>query len=335
MVKKTRTRSGEASNLLTLLILFAIIAAILGVVVGQKMYSAARLTLMGFQIPEFGLLTIAMMFSFLLGGIDLSLVANANLAGIVAAYILSSAWFPGLGPGMSILVASLVALAVSVTCGCLNGILIAKFSVPPMIATLSTMTFYTGISMALTAGESVMNFPDAFVAFGIRTVAGVPLIFILFIAVVAVVGLMLSMTALGRRIYLYGANPVAARFSAINNERLIIAVFMLNGLLAGLSGLTIISRITTAKVGYGDAYLTQAMLIAIIGGVSPNGGRGRVTGVLVAVVIIQLLSSAFTIWQLSPYNRKLIWGALLLLVIALNRFSEIYRVRVSSRARTA
>ena len=96
-------------------------------------------------------------------------------------------------------------------------------------------------------------------------------------------------------------------------------MFGLNGLLAGLSGLIIISRVTTAKVGYGDAYLVQAMLVAIIGGISPSGGKGKISGVIIAIAMIQLLSSAFTIWQLSPYNRKLIWGAVLILVILMNR----------------
>lgn len=147
-------------------------------------------------------------------------------------------------------------------------------------------------------------------------------IFVIFVILVVLISLFLSKTKFGRRIYLYGANPVAARFSAINSERLIILVFMFNGLLAGLSGLTIISRITTAKVGYGDAYLVQAMLVAIIGGVSPNGGRGKIAGVMIAILITQFLASAFTIWQLSPYNRKLIWGVLLIAVITINHISD-------------
>ena len=113
----------------------------------------------------------------------------------------------------------------------------------------------------------------------------------------------------------------------INNEKILFMTFMLNGVLAGLAGLTIISRVTTAKVGYGDAYLVQAMLVAIIGGVSPSGGRGRITCVMIAIAITQLLSSAFTIWQLSPYNRKLIWGALLILVIVINHFTSSLKHR--------
>lgn len=321
-MKKSLMKNPDRSNLLTLLILLLVIGVFLGLVVGKSMYSQARLTLLASQIPEFGLIAIGMTLAFLMGGIDLSLVVNANLAGILAAYVLSKAWFPGLSDSGSILVGVLVAICAAMICGLLNGVLIAKFSVPPMIATLSTMTFFTGIAMALTSGESVIGFPKAFTDFGMANLGSVPVIFIIFVILVVLISLFLSKTKFGRRIYLYGANPVASRFSAINNERLIILVYMFNGLLAGLSGLTIISRVTTAKVGYGDAYLVQAMLVAIIGGVNPNGGRGKLAGVMIAILITQFLASAFTIWQLSPYNRKLIWGVLLIAVITINHISD-------------
>lgn len=306
------------SSLFVLVVIFLIIFIALGIIVGENMYTSQRLMLMGFQIPEFGLIALGMTFSFLLGGIDLSLVANANLSGILAAYILAELSASGFASGPVILLAVLAALLSAILLGLLNGVLVAKFSVPPMIATLSTMTFYTGIAMALTGGDSITGFPTAFTMFSTSTFLGIPSIFLLFLLITVVLGCFLSRTGVGRRIYLYGENPLAARFSAINNERLILSVFGLNGLLAGLSGLIIISRVTTAKVGYGDAYLVQAMLVAIIGGISPSGGKGKISGVIIAIAMIQLLSSAFTIWQLSPYNRKLIWGAVLILVILIN-----------------
>ena len=306
------------SSLFVLVVIFLIIFIALGAIVGENMYTSQRLVLMGFQIPEFGLIALGMTFSFLLGGIDLSLVANANLSGILGAYVLAKMSVMGFTPGLVIFMAILISLVSATLFGLLNGVLIAKFSVPPMIATLATMTFYTGIAMALTGGSSITGFPTAFTMFATSTFLGIPSIFLLFLLITVILGVFLSRTGLGRRIYLYGENPLAARFSAINNERLILAVFGLNGLLAGMSGLIIISRVTTAKVGYGDAYLVQAMLVAIIGGISPSGGKGKISGVIIAIAMIQLLSSAFTIWQLSPYNRKLIWGAVLILVILVN-----------------
>lgn len=312
------------STLFALFVIFFVTALGLRLAVGRTMYTPERLMLMGFQIPEFGLIALGMTFSFLLGGIDLSLVANANLSGIIGAYILTGAWFSGVPSQISILVGIIAALTMAVLCGSLNGILIAKFSVPPMIATLSTMTFYNGIAMALTGGESITGFPKAFTLFSTATLLRIPVLFVLFAAITVVLAFFLSATELGRKVYLYGENPMASRFSAISNERLILGIFTLNGFLAGLSGLAIVSRVTTAKVGYGDAYLVQAMLVAIIGGVSPSGGKGKISGVIIAILIIQVLSSAFTIWQLSPYNRKLIWGFVLIFVIFINHMIGLY-----------
>lgn len=320
------------SNLFTLLIIFLIIVIGLRFIVGENMYTLERLMLMGYQIPEFGLIALGMTFSFLLGGIDLSLVANANLAGILGAFVLSGKWFPGLSSQASIVAGIIVALGAAVAGGILNGIIIGKFSVPPMIATLGTMTFYSGISMALTGGSSISGFPEAFTLFSTSYILKVPVIFILFVIITVILSFILSKTAFGRQIYLYGENPIATRFSAINNERLILIIFALNGLLAGLSGLVIISRVTTAKVGYGDAYLVQAMLIAIIGGVSPAGGKGKIVGVMIAIATIQVLSSAFTIWQLSPYNRKLIWGFLLIFVSVVNHVIGLYGQKKTKHA---
>ncbi len=319
--------AAKDSTLSALFVIFFVTAVSLRLVVGKTMYTPERLMLMGFQIPEFGLIALGMTFSFLLGGIDLSLVANANLSGIIGAYILTGIWMPGLSPEMSIVCGIVSALAAAVICGSLNGILIAKFSVPPMIATLSTMTFYNGVAMALTGGESIIGFPKAFTRFSTATLLGIPVLFVLFAIITAALGFLLSATGVGRKVYLYGENPVASRFSAIHNERLIIGIFTLNGFLAGLSGLAIVSRVTTAKVGYGDAYLVQAMLVAIIGGVSPSGGKGKISGVIIAIIIIQVLSSAFTIWQLSPYNRKLIWGFVLIFVIFMNHIIGLYGQR--------
>ncbi|MDO4343330.1 MAG: ABC transporter permease [Eubacteriales bacterium] len=322
----------EDSSLFALFLLFLAVAIGLRLAVGKSMYTPERMLLMGYQVPEFGLIALGMTFSFLLGGIDLSLVANANLSGILGAYVLSGAWFTGMPAQAVVFIGICTALFAAVAGGLLNGIMIAKFSVPPMIATLATMTFYNGIAMALTGGGSLTGFPEIFIRFGTARLAGIPVIFLIFIVVTLILGLILAKTGLGRKIYLYGENPIATRFSAIGNERLIILVFCLNGLLAGLSGLTIISRVTTAKVGYGDAYLVQAMLVAIIGGVSPSGGRGKISGVMIAIATIQVLSSAFTIWQLSPYNRKLIWGFVLIFVIFVNHLIGIRSRRKEKRA---
>lgn len=309
-------------NLAILFGVALVIILIFALTMWESLYSSRNLKSMAFQIPEFGLLAFGMMLSFLIGGIDLSIVAIANTSGIFAACVLTGRWFPGLDEQIAVLVAVLIAIVSSLIMGIINGIMISKLSAPPLIATLGTMTFYTGIGMALTGGKGVTGLPQLFASFGIAELWGIPIIFLIYLGVAVILALVLGYTSFGRKLYLYGGNPVAARFSAINNEHIVLSVFMITGLLAGIAGLIIISRVNSAKVGYGDAYLLQALLVCVIGGIHPNGGRGKVVGVVCAIVLMQLLSSAFTVWRFSPYAKKLIWGTILIVVMGLNYFSN-------------
>jgi simple sugar transport system permease protein len=307
-----------------------LLAAVFAVLFGDSMYSARNLRSMAYQIPEFGLLALGMMLAFLIGGIDLSIVAIANTAGIMAALVLTGAWLPGLS-GFSdyALIAAAVAtgLTAAAAFGLFNGFLIVKLSASPIIATLGTMTFYSGIGMALTGGKGITGLPSSFTAFGVAEIMGIPVIFICFAAAAVAISALLSRTALGRRMYLYGENPLAARFSAIDVERIGFWVYGVVGLLAGMSGHIIISRVNSAKVGYGDAYQLQALLVCVIGGIHPQGGRGKTLGVVCAVILMQMLSSAFTILRFSPYAKKLIWGSMLIVMLGLEYLSEKRNIR--------
>ena len=306
-------------NLNALFFVFISVAVICALCFGSDMYSSANLQSMGFQIPEFGFMALGMMLAFLVGGIDLSIAANACLSGIIAGYILSGAWFPSLGDGARIAVAVACAMCTSTFCGFVNGFLISSCAVSSLIATLGTMTLYSGIAMAMTSGKSVTGFPESFTQGGIATIYGIPLIFIAFITAMVVMAVVLEKTGVGRKLYLFGGNPVASLFTGINNFKANIAVFTAIGFLAGIAGLIIIMRVNSAKVGYGDAYVFQSLIVCVIAGIHPAGGRGRVIGIGATVVLMQMAASAFTIMQLSPYTTKLIWGLMLVLVLSLTK----------------
>ncbi len=289
---------------------------------GSRMYSGRNLTSLAFQIPEFGFVAIGMMLSFLLGGIDLSIIATANLSGIVAAEILTGNWLAGLPTSFVIPIAIIFAIATSILLGSFNGFLVTYLGVPSLIATLGTMTFFTGIGKAITNGKSIVGFPEGFTKLGTSSFVNIPVIFIIFIVIAIVVAIILERTRLGRKIMLSGESPVVSLFSGIDNKKIMFIVFIIIGVLGGLSGLTIISRVNSAKVGYGEAYSLQAMIVCVIGGIHPSGGRGRIFGVIIAVILMQMLSSAFTIMMLSPYTTKMIWGLMLILVMGLTRESN-------------
>ena len=301
---------------------------------GNSMYSLKNIQSMAFQIPEFGFLALAMMMSNLIGGIDLSIIATANTVAVFTALLLNGSWPLGLDGWPLVIAAAIIGMLISLLFGLFNGLLIARTSAPPIIATLGTMTLFQGIGMALTGGSSVGNIIAEFAELGKLKLLEIPFIFWLFLLAAGILWFVLTYTAFGRSLYLYGGYSVAARFSAISNERLCISVFLITGLLAGLSGLIILSRVNSAKVGYGDSYLLQTMIVCVIGGIHPNGGIGKVQGVVIAVLLMRVMSSAFTIMSLSPYTKKLIWGFMLLLVLGLNYMvSVFYEARKRKRER--
>lgn len=323
-MKRIKTFLEKDLNLSILVGLTTIVLVIAVAAFGSSMYSARNIQSMAFQIPEFGFLALAMMLSNMIGGIDLSIIANANTVAIFTAYVLNGTWAFGTQGPARIVLALLVALCTSLVFGILNGLIVAKTSAPSLVATLGTMTLIQGIGMAITGGASIGDIDPAFSGFGKAVFLGLPVIFWLFLVVALVLGLVLSLTEFGRKLYLYGGNPVAARFSAFHNEKMSMILFMLTGVLAGVAGLIILSRVNSAKVGYGDSYLLQTMIVCVIGGIDPNGGKGKVQGVVIAIILMQVMSSAFTIMSLSPYTKKLIWGVMLILVLGLNHLISIW-----------
>lgn len=302
------------------LVLTIVTVGVLIGILGGAFLSRSNLQSMAVQVSEFGLLALAMGLAMLLGGIELSVVSGAILAGIVGAKFLSGDIIPitEQNSGTVMLIAMGAMVVTGALCGTLNGLLISKLSIPPILTTLSTLIFFSGISMVITNGNSVPNTIPAFAEIGITTVAQVPLIFIAMVAVYLVVGWILARTGLGRRIYLYGENSVALRFAGARHERTVLITFVVIGIIVGLAGMIMVSRVNTARVGFGESYLLQAILVVVLAGFDPYGGRGRVSSLFLGLVLLQSLQSAFTIMRLNPYMKTFIWGFALLVIMVLN-----------------
>lgn len=307
-------------NLSVLVTIFVLVTAVLSFLLRDKFFSLNNFQSMAFQVSEFGFLAIAMALAMLTGGIDLSIVANAGLSGVIAAFVMSGKFFniQDMSSIVVIFTAVFAALLCSTLCGVFNGILIAKFSIPPILATLGTMILYTGIGMALTNGESVRIAVKGFSRLSSKTLFEIPYIFIMLVIAFIVISFILSKTKTGKQIYMLGENPVTLRFSGVDTEKLIIKTYALIGLLVGFSAIIMISRVNSAKMGFGDTYQLQAILVAVLGGFDPNGGKGKIVGVVLGMTILQFLQSAFTIFRFTPYAKKLVWGAMLLVVMIIN-----------------
>jgi simple sugar transport system permease protein len=300
------------------------IFALMSVLSPDRFLSLQNMTSMAFQFPEFAILALAMTVTMLTGGIDLSVVGIANMTAIIAAMIMTR--LTGAGDGTAVMLLALAAsLALGMLAGLFNGLLVANLGLPPILATLGSGLIFTGIAIALTGGSAVMGLPPAMAWIGNSTILGVPTPLILFALLAVALSLMLTRTALGLKVQMYGANPLAARFAAIDITGMLIRVYVLSGALAAIAGMVVMSRANSAKADYGSSYLLLAVLIAVLGGVNPYGGYGRIIGVVLAVLAMQFLSSGLNMIGVSNFARELIWGALLIFVMIVNTWRPLGR----------
>ena len=287
----------------------------------DRFLSAQNLTSMAFQFPEFAILALAMMIAMMTGGIDLSVVGVANLSAVVAAIILTSFADPALSVGASLVwlgIALTTSLVIGAICGFVNGSLVAFLGIPPILATLGSGLVFTGFAIAMTGGSAVMGFPPVVSWLGNERLFGVPVPLILFAILALVLRIILTRTAFGLRVTMFGANPLAALFAGVDINRMLLKVYVIAGMFSSMAGMIIMSRANSAKADYGSSYLLLAVLIAVLGGVNPYGGYGRVVGVVLAVLSMQFLSSGLNMLQVSNFARELIWGGLLIFVMILN-----------------
>lgn len=287
----------------------------------QMFLSSYNFESMAFFMPELGILSIAMMIAMLTGGIDLSIVGVANLAGISAGtvfgYLAGEAGVGALGTGAVILGVG-VGLIVGVLAGLVNGLLISGLRITPILATLGTGQALTGLALVLTGGPAIVGFPTGWTWLGNGKIAAIPVPFVLFVVLCVALSLMLTRTSFGLRLKLIGTNPKAALFTGIQTGRMIVWSYMLTGGLAAMAGILLSARANAAKSDYGSSYLLQAVLIAVLGGTRPAGGKGNVAGVALAVISLTLLASGLQMMRVSNHLIDFVWGAFLIAVIALN-----------------
>jgi simple sugar transport system permease protein len=318
-----------------LLVIAIVIFVMFSLLLQDQFFSVRNLQSMAVQLPEYGVLAFGIMLTMLTGGIDLSIVGAANLSAIAAALVLTRL-APAEGPGMSLALviplAMLAALIVGSLCGLFNGFLVSKVGIVPILATLGTGSLYTGLSFVITGGPAIGTTQLAFIGNG--SILGVPIPILIFIAMIIVGSIMLNRTVFGFNVYMLGTNPRAALFSGINSTRVLVRTYWLSGVAAGIAGIIFLSRTNSAKPDYGQSFILLSVLIAILGGVNPNGGFGTISGMVLAILSIQFLSTGLNMLMLDLFPssaaiffRQFAWGGLLLLVMVINYYVEQRRNR--------
>jgi simple sugar transport system permease protein len=285
----------------------------------------ATVQAMMFQLPELGLLSLAMAIPLISGGINLAIIATANLTGLLMAWMLTKL-MPSDADGAALalwLIGALVSgFLLCVLIGVVTGLLVAFVGVHPILVTLGTMTLLHGVSIYFTRGRTLSGFPEPLLFVSNGTIFGVPVSFILFMLVAAAAHALLTRRPLGVRIHMIGSNLEAARFSGVDTSRVLIRVYLLSSMLCWLAAIVMMARFNSAGADIAQSYLLITILAAILGGIDPYGGFGRIAGLVAALVILQVISSGFNIIGLSPQLALACWGLILLLVMAVKRVSR-------------
>lgn len=309
-----------AAILALLLIFFAIVKP-------KNFFGLATWQSMAIQFPEFGLMALGVMLAMVIGGIDLSVVGIANMTAIGSALLMLQIAPVGsdASTGYLALAAAIgLSLVIGALAGALNGILVAKVRIPAILVTLGTFELFTGIAVIVSGGKPTSGLPPQYAEVMASRLFGViPMPLIIFVIGAVIVGLLMYKSAFGTKLYMLGSNETAAQFSGLKTTSLIIRTYMISGVLASLAGLVMLANYNSAKADYGSTYTLLAVLIVVLGGVNPNGGSGRLSGVILAVVVLQVLSSLLnTFPNISNFYRPLIWGGVLLLVIVVNQWGK-------------
>ncbi|WP_058960526.1 ABC transporter permease [Type-E symbiont of Plautia stali] len=293
---------------------------------GEKFIRTQNLISMAYQLPIVGLLAIGMMISMLSGGINLSIISTANLNGIIIALVLQALSSQGmkLAGGELVLLAVLLGLIACLLVGVINGLLISILKIPDILVTLGTMTLIAGLNVVLTRGYTLSGFPDSLLSIGNGVSFGIPNALILFFVAAIIASVVLNKTRFGFSLYMMGSNATAAQYANVNLVKITVMQYVFSSTFAALTSLVMMGQLNSVKASYADSYLLVAVLAAFLGKVSPFGGFGRVSGVVLAVIILQMISSGLNLLRLDPFMITATWGAIIIAIVVFRGlFSQI------------
>lgn len=263
------------------------------------------------DIAALAIVAIGQMMVILTRGIDLSVASVLALSGMVVGMTVSSHW------GMPPLLAVLMGIALGILAGGLNGLLVTRGRVPPIIATLGTMSIYRGLVFAVSGGAWVdaAEMPDSFKWLARGTTLWVPNL-VLFAALVAIVFYyFLNHTRIGREIYAIGSNPDGARVVGVRVNRVLFLVYMLSGALSGMAGVLWVSRYASAQSDSAMGFELQTVAAGVIGGVSTLGGSGTIPGVLLGSLLLGIMINALNLVRISPFWKLAMQGLIIILAV--------------------
>jgi rhamnose transport system permease protein len=263
------------------------------------------------NISILAIVALAQTMVILTHGIDLSVSSMIGLVAMMVAFVVKQ------NPEMPVLFAILLGMALGAVLGTFNGLIITYGKVPPIIATLGTLSIYRGLVFFYSQGTWINSFelPKSFKLLSKGTPFGLPNMVIIAIGVALVVYYFLNYTRTGRDIYAVGSNPEAAQFAGIRKQRITFLVYLISGLFCGLAAVLWVSRFESAQTNTALGFELQTVAASVVGGVSISGGVGTVPGVLLGALLLGIIQNSLTLIRISPFWQLAAQGLLILIAV--------------------
>ena len=274
------------------------------------------------QVPFLLLLSLGMTISVIVRGLDLSIGSNMALSSCIAGLVMKQA---GMLPGI------LSGLLTGCLLGMANGILIAKVRLPAFIATYGMDWIGKGLAYVLMMGTTAYGFSPAFRSLSLGSTAGIPHLLLICLTGFAVVCFLFSRTVFGWKVYAVGLNTQGAVCSGVEVDRILTGAYMLNGLLAGLTGLLYISQLDAVDPTIAEGWSMKLIAAVLIGGASMKGGRATMGHTLFGVLILAILTNGINLWGVSSLWQQVVTGCVILFSILLEQSSRLFRAYMEKR----
>lgn len=292
------------------------------------LFNTARLEIIILQVSIIGIIALGVTQVIITGGIDLSSGSVVGAAAMIAMSFAQVSEVNGLQNtravffeqgllDLPVIIPVIVGIVCGLIAGLINGLLVAYTGIPPFIATLGMMVSARGVAKWWTAGQPVSFPTESYAAIG----AGMMPVYI-FIFLAVLFHLVLRYTVYGKHTYAIGSNEAAARMSGIKVARHKVLVYTIAGLLAGVAALVLSSKNLTAQAGMGVMYELDAIAMAVIGGISLQGGRGSVLGTVLGALIFGVIISGFTFLRLDAYYQEMVKGAIIVGAVVLDQWRQ-------------
>lgn len=299
---KTKIKNWVKDNviLLVLIVIFCIFS-----LVSDKFLATQNIFLVLRQVSILGIVSLGAAIITLSGELDISLGNQMTLYGLIVAHMM-------VNRGLSLVAAIPVVLLVSAGVGAIIGFIIVKTKINPFVATLAMGTVFSGISFGITGGYKISKFSEPFKFIAQGYIGSIPVPVILMLIVLILGAFVLNFTYIGRYIYSVGGNAEASRLSGISVERMKIGAYIAGAVLAGAASIVMAARLNSVSTTSGDGYTFQAMTAIMLGGVSVRGGKGKVSGILIGILIIGILNNGLTLVGVESYIQQIIEGLIML-----------------------